>query len=84
MIQHPCRTLQLGTAGNGVNLSMLKAIMVNLHSGPTPRGREGSAATDAIDAAAMNHAPAAFILNEYRERSRKQPDNPEIECLMLA
>lgn len=43
--------------------------MVNLHSGPTPRGREGSEAADAIDAAAMNQAPAAFILDVYSKRS---------------
>lgn len=43
--------------------------MVNLHSGPTPRGLEGSEAADAIDAAAMNQAPAAFILIVYNKRS---------------
>lgn len=70
MIQHPCRTLQLEIRKGGVNLSAIqKAIMVNLHSGPTPRGREGSEAADAIDAAAMNHAPAAFILNVYSKSS---------------
>jgi hypothetical protein len=58
--------------------------MVNLHSGPTPRGREGSAAADAIEAAAMNHAPAAFILNRYRKKVKTQQDNPKAGCLILA
>jgi hypothetical protein len=43
-------------------MSSNKATMVNLHSGPTPRGREGSEAADAIDAAAMIQAAAVFML----------------------